>query len=66
MCAIVIDVGNLFVEKRSIQQAADAAALAAAQRLPGVACDSACRSGVAETVSGLACTQLARSCGGAG
>jgi F0F1-type ATP synthase membrane subunit c/vacuolar-type H+-ATPase subunit K len=47
MCAIVIDVGNLFVEKRSIQQAADAAALAAAQRLPGVACDTICQSGVA-------------------
>ena len=34
MCAIVIDFGNLFVEKRSLQQAADASALAAAQRLP--------------------------------
>ena len=47
MAAIVIDVGNLFVEKRSMQQAADAAALAAAQRLPGVACDSTCQSEVA-------------------
>ena len=33
--AIVVDVGRIFVERRSLQQAADAAALAAAQRLPG-------------------------------
>jgi len=47
MLAVVADVGNLFVQKRSLQQAADAAALAASQRLPGVACDSTCQSNVA-------------------
>ena len=33
--ALVIDFGRIFVERRSLQQAADAAALAAAQRLRG-------------------------------
>ena len=47
MCALVVDIGNLFVEKRTLQQAADAAALAAGQRLPGVVCDSTCENAVA-------------------
>ena len=34
MCALVIDAGNLFAQKRSLQKAADAAALAATQELP--------------------------------
>jgi Putative Flp pilus-assembly TadE/G-like len=46
--AIVVDVGRLFVERRSLQQAADAAALAAAQRLPGTVCDATCTTDVAD------------------
>ena len=47
LAAIVVDAGNLFVEKRSVQKAADSAALAAAQRLTGLACDSLCQDDVA-------------------
>jgi hypothetical protein len=41
--ALVVDGSNLMVQRRSIQNAADAAALAAAQELgPGAGCDAAC------------------------
>src|SRR6476620_7068411 len=36
MCALVIDAGNLFAQKRTLQKAADAAALAATKALPSV------------------------------
>jgi len=45
MAAIVIDIGNLFIAKRTMQQAADAAALAAVQRLPDGPCNHYCRAG---------------------
>jgi Flp pilus assembly protein TadG len=41
-CAIVIDVGSAFAQRRSLQQAADAAALAGAQRLPCGDLETAC------------------------
>ena len=47
-CALVVDLGASYVEKRSLQQAADAAALAAAQELqPALGtCDAACMAAV--------------------
>src|SRR6185295_19015929 len=47
-CALVVDLGASYVEKRSLQQAADAAALAAAQELqPALdTCDAACMAAV--------------------
>ncbi len=41
--AVVVDATNLFVNKRSVQNAADAAALAAARDLSTSACGSPCR-----------------------
>jgi Putative Flp pilus-assembly TadE/G-like len=49
--ALVIDGGNLIVQKRLVQNAADSAALAAAQDLSGAgSCDDACRVKVSSTV----------------
>ena len=47
-CALVVDLGASYVEKRSLQQAADTAALAAAQELqPALGtCDAACMAAV--------------------
>ena len=74
MSALVIDVGTLFVEKRTMQQAADAAALAAAQRLPDGPCNVVCRAGVPAShglaavpgVATLAGTYSGRNLGGSG
>ncbi len=38
--ALVVDAGNLFASKRSLQKSADAASLAATQELNGSSCDS--------------------------
>ena len=53
MSALVVDVGNLFVQKRSLQKAADAAALAATQSLDGSDCAPAtpCNDTVAQLAS---------------
>jgi Flp pilus assembly protein TadG len=52
--AIVADVGGLFVQKRALQSAADAAALAAANDLvTDSSCTDSCISGVTRTYSGL-------------
>ena len=51
--ALVIDIGNMYVQKRTLQTAADSAAIAAAQDLAtgdkttGAACTSACVSALA-------------------
>ena len=74
MSALVIDVGTLFVEKRSMQQAADAAALAAVQRLPDGPCNDVCRAGLPAVhgmpavpgVATLAGTYSGRNLGGSG
>ena len=56
VAAIVVDLGNAYVQKRTIQQAADAAALAAAQELDPVmrgclpGCEPAVRISVADRV----------------
>jgi hypothetical protein len=48
VCAFVVDGSNLMVHRRSIQNAADAAALAAAQELPidGSVCSGPCQASV--------------------
>ena len=52
MAALVVDFGDFFVQKRSLQKAADAAALAAAVKLPCTDTDTspstACQDAVAQ------------------
>ena len=49
MCALVIDAGNLFAQKRSLQKAADAAALAATQEPPSTQPPGGCTENPATT-----------------
>jgi Flp pilus assembly protein TadG len=65
MAALVIDVGHLFVEKRTLQQAADAAALAAAQELTGGSCDAICTSAVTSVAADYSTANGARTTIGA-
>src|SRR5690348_4617596 len=54
MSALVVDLGNLFAQKRNLQKAADASALAATQALPpagGCGVPSTCDDDVARFAS---------------